>query len=93
MRPCPEMGVLAALIWSPGLELVIKWRFPDRRVEILREVLTNLACKLRRLLMLTRAWLLSWSCGHVVAERDNILIRLLPSRPFTSKLIRLLHCS
>ena len=30
---------------------------PDRRVESLREVLVNLACKIRRLLVLVWAWL------------------------------------
>ena len=32
---------------------------PDRRVERLKEVLANLACKLRHLLMLAMAWLSS----------------------------------
>ena len=40
---------------------------PDRRVVSLREVLANLACKLRRLVVHVRAWLSSRSCGHIVA--------------------------
>ena len=57
---------------GPGL--VTKRRFPHRRVESLREVLANLAYKLRRLLMLARAWLSSWSYGHVVAGSDVVLL-------------------
>ena len=47
---------------------------PDRRVESLKEVIANLACKLRRLLMLALAWLSSWSCGHVAAGSDVVLL-------------------
>jgi hypothetical protein len=38
---------------------------PDRGITSLREGLANLACKLRRLVELVRAWLSSWSCSHV----------------------------
>jgi hypothetical protein len=47
---------------------------PDRRVKSLREVLTNLACKLHRLLVFVEAWLSSWSCGHVTAGADVMLL-------------------
>jgi hypothetical protein len=39
----------------------------DRRVVSQRDVLTNLAYKLRRLEVHVRTWLSSWSCGHVAA--------------------------
>jgi hypothetical protein len=47
---------------------------PDRRVESLREVLANLACKLQRLLMLAGACLPSRSCGHVAAGSNAVLL-------------------
>ena len=59
--------------WEPWLPLQ-RGGSPDRRVESLREVLANLACKLRRLVMLARAWLSSWSCGHVTAGSDVVLL-------------------
>jgi hypothetical protein len=40
---------------------------PDRRVMSLREVLANLACKLRCPMEHVWAWLSSLSCGHVMA--------------------------
>jgi hypothetical protein len=46
----------------------------DRRVESLREVLANLACKLRRVLMLARVWLSSWSCGYIMVGSDMVLL-------------------
>jgi hypothetical protein len=49
--------------------------FPDRRVESLREGLANLACNPRRLVEHARAWLSSWSCGHVVAWHGMVLLR------------------
>ena len=51
-----------------GQSLIQRGGSPDRRVMSLREVLTNLACKLRHLLVFVQAWPSSWSCGHVVAE-------------------------
>ena len=47
---------------------------PDRRVVSLREVLTNLACKLRCLVEYVWTWLSSWSCGLVVAWCDVVLL-------------------
>ena len=47
---------------------------PDRWVVSLREVLANLACKLHHLMEYVWAWLLSWSCGHVVAWCDVVLL-------------------
>ena len=43
-------------------------------VESLKEGLANLACKLRRLLMLVRSWLSSWSSGHVAAGHGVALL-------------------
>ena len=65
--------------WLPlyrvqGQGLIQRGGFPDRRVVSLRGVLTNLACKLHHLLVSVRAWQLSWSCGHVAAERDMVLL-------------------
>jgi hypothetical protein len=40
---------------------------PDRRVVSQRDVLANLAYKLCRPEVNVRAWLSSWSCGHVAA--------------------------
>ena len=59
-------------VWGQGL--IQRGGSPDQRVVSLREVLTNLACKLRRLLVSVRAWSSSWSCGHVAAERDEVLL-------------------
>jgi hypothetical protein len=47
---------------------------PDRGVERPGEVITNLACKLRRLLVFVGAWLSSWSCGHVATGVDVLLL-------------------
>ena len=47
----PEMGALTALIYSLGPGLIQRGGSPDRRVESLREVLANLACKLHYLLV------------------------------------------
>jgi hypothetical protein len=47
---------------------------PDRRVVSLREVLANLASKLRCLVEHIWAWLSSWSGGHVVALCDVMLL-------------------
>jgi hypothetical protein len=65
--------------WPPlyrvrGQGLIQRGGFSDRRVVSLREVLANLACKLRRLLVFVQAWLSSWSCGHVVAGSDVVLL-------------------
>ena len=46
---------------------------PNRRVESLREVLANLACKLRRLLVHVRSWLSSWSSGHIATGCGVVL--------------------
>ena len=59
-------------VW--GLGSLQRGGSPDQRVESLREVLANLAYKLRRLLMLARVWLSSWSCGHVAAGSDVVLL-------------------
>ena len=75
-------NVSISLRWEPWLPLYRVWGqgliqrgcSPDRRVVSLREVLADLACKLRRLLMLVRMWLSSWSCGHVVAGSDMVLL-------------------
>ena len=40
---------------------------PNQRVMSLREVLANLASKLRHLVEHVWVWLSSWSCGHIVA--------------------------
>jgi hypothetical protein len=40
----------------------------------LREVITNLACKLHRLVEHVWAWLSSWSCGHVMTWCDVVLL-------------------
>jgi len=47
---------------------------PDQRVMSLRESLANLACKLRYLVVHVWAWLSSWSCGHVAAWCDMVLL-------------------
>ena len=47
---------------------------PDRRVESLREVLANLACKLRHLLVHVRSWLSSWSSGRVATGYGVVLL-------------------
>jgi hypothetical protein len=47
---------------------------PDRRVMSLREVVANLACKLRRLVVHVWAWLSSRSYDHVVAWCDMVLL-------------------
>jgi hypothetical protein len=47
---------------------------PDQRVVSLREVLANLACKLCHLVEHIWAWLSSWSCGHVAAWCDMVLL-------------------
>jgi len=68
--------------WEPWPPLYRVWgqgslqreSSPDRRIESLREVLANLDCKLRRLLVSVRAWPSSWSCVHVAAERDVVLL-------------------
>ena len=65
---------LAVLIYRSGLGLVQRGGSPDQRVESLREVLANLACKLRRLLVLVRSWLSSWSSGHITAGCDVMLL-------------------
>ena len=59
-------------VWGQGL--IQRGGSLDRRVVSLREVLANLAGKLCHLLMLVVAWLLSWSCGHVVAGSDMVLL-------------------
>jgi hypothetical protein len=46
----------------------------DRRVVSLREVLANLACKLRHLVEFVWAWLSSWSYGHIAAWCDVVLL-------------------
>jgi hypothetical protein len=50
---------------------------PDRRVVSLREDLANLACKLHHLVVHVWVWLSSWSCGHVAAWCDVVLLRRL----------------
>jgi hypothetical protein len=68
------------LIWEPwmplyrvrGQGLLQRGGSPDRRVMCLREVLTNLAYKLRRLLVFVWAWPSSWSYGHIATERDMV---------------------
>jgi hypothetical protein len=68
--------------WVPWLPLYRVWGqvliqrggSPDRRVVSLREVLANLACKLRRLLVLVWAWLSSRSCGHIMTRCDKALL-------------------
>jgi hypothetical protein len=47
---------------------------PNRGVKSPRKVLTNLACKLHYHLVFVGAWLSSWSCGHVVAGVDMVLL-------------------
>jgi len=47
---------------------------PNRRIVSLRESLANLACKLRHLAVPVWAWLSSWSCGHIVAWCDMVLL-------------------
>ena len=44
----------------------------DRRVMSLREVLANLACKLRHLVEHLWAWLSSWPYVHVIAGCDMV---------------------
>ena len=46
---------------------------PDRRVVSLRKVLANLA-KLCHLVEHVRAWLSSWSSGHITARCDMALL-------------------
>jgi hypothetical protein len=74
MRISPSMGALAALYRVWGQSLIQRGGSPDRRVKSLREVLANLACKIRRLLMLAQAWLSSWSCGYIVVGFDVVLL-------------------
>ena len=47
---------------------------PDQRVVSLRESLANLACKLCHLVVHVRVWLSSWSCGHIAAWCDVVLL-------------------
>ena len=65
--------------WPPlyrvrGQSLLQREGSPDRRAESLREVLANLACKLRHLLTLARARMSSWSCSHVATGSDVVLL-------------------
>ena len=64
----PRLVPWLSLYRVRGQGLIQRGGSPDRRVMSLREVLTNLACKLRHLLVFVQAWPSSWSCGHVVAE-------------------------
>jgi hypothetical protein len=57
-----------------GARVCYKEGFPDRGVKSPREVLTNLTCKLRRLLVFIEAWLSSWSYGHVAGGADMVLL-------------------
>jgi hypothetical protein len=57
-----------------GQGLLQRGGSPDRGVESPREVLTNLACKLRRLLAFIEAWLSSWHCGPVTTGADVVLL-------------------
>jgi hypothetical protein len=69
--------------WMPWLPLYRVWGqgifkaegFSDRKVVSLREDLANLSCKLHRLVVHVWAWLSSWSCGHVAAWCDVVLLR------------------
>jgi hypothetical protein len=67
--------------WVPWMPLyrvrgqgTYKGGSPDRRVVCLREVLANLACRLCRLVEHIWVWLSSWSCGHVAAWCDMVLL-------------------
>ena len=65
---------LAVLIKSLGPGLIQRGGSPDRRVVGLREVLANLACKLRCLLVHVRSWLSSWPSGCVATGCDVVLL-------------------
>ena len=62
-----EDGALAVHV-GPGF--VQSGGSPDRRAVSLREVLANLACKLRHLVV----WMLSWSYGDAAARYGMVLL-------------------
>jgi hypothetical protein len=74
MCGCPRWEPWLPLYRVQGQGLLQREGSPNRGVESPREVLTNLACKLRRLLVFVGAWLSSWSCGHIAAGADVVLL-------------------
>jgi hypothetical protein len=74
-----RVGFIRWVSWLPlyrvrGQGVYKEEDYLDRRVVSLREVLANLACKLHRLVEHVRAWLSSWSCGHIAAWCDMVLL-------------------
>jgi hypothetical protein len=75
-------NVRNVLRWEPrlplyrvqGQGLLQRGGSPNRGVESLREVLTNLAYKLCHLLVFIGAWLSSRSCGYVTKGADVVLL-------------------
>jgi hypothetical protein len=72
MSPRCEPWLPLYRVWGQGL--LQREGSLDREVESPREVLANLACKLRLLLVFAKAWLSSWSCGHVAPGADMVLL-------------------